>query len=70
MAEERSKYVQRRTPKPKNLKGTIKRVMSYVLSFRLQIVLVVGVVDNALEVAFVVAYLHLQFEYVISHFYR
>ncbi|MBQ5957049.1 MAG: ABC transporter ATP-binding protein [Clostridia bacterium] len=41
MAEERRKYVQRRTPKPKNLKGTIKRVMSYVLSFRLQIVLVV-----------------------------
>ena len=33
----------------------------------LDIVLVVGVVDNALKVTFIVAYLHLQFKDVISH---
>lgn len=35
------KYAQKRTARPKDLKGTIKRILKYVFSFRLQIVLVV-----------------------------
>ena len=35
------KYAQKRTARPKDLKGTIKRILKYVFSFRLQIALVV-----------------------------
>ncbi|PWL45591.1 MAG: multidrug ABC transporter ATP-binding protein [Clostridiales bacterium] len=35
------KYAQKRTARPKDLKGTIKRILKYVFSFQLQIALVV-----------------------------
>lgn len=35
------KYAQKRTARPKDMKGTIKRILKYVFSFRLQIILVV-----------------------------
>ena len=57
------------------------RINSFVVQFRetqayarqefmtcmLDIMLIIGIVDNALKVAFIVAHLHLQFKYVFFH---
>ena len=39
-----SKYVQRRAARPKDLKGTVRRILGYVFSFKAQILLVVGLI--------------------------
>lgn len=39
-----SKYVQRRAARPKDLKGTVRRILGYVFSFKAQILLVVSLI--------------------------
>ncbi len=41
MAEQKSRYVQKRTAKPKDMKGTLKRILSYFFSFKSRLIMVI-----------------------------
>ena len=55
MAEKR-KYVQRRTAKPQDTLGTIKRIFKYIMSFRLQMFLVFGLIVVSVAASVASAY--------------